>query len=127
MRGRFPSGPEVATQLEGSRHARDRLRVILELIAGKLRVGEACEQLAIGSTRLDQLRRRALRAALDALEPRPGGRPQHRPEAESGRLAELETRVAELELTRSRAREELAGVQPPPGKKTKRRRQSRRR
>ena len=70
-----------------------------------------------------------LEAALDALEPRPGGRPRHQPQAEPGRLAELEARVAdlELELTLSRAREELAGVRPPPGKKTKRRRQPRRR
>jgi hypothetical protein len=73
MRGRYPLGPEVAGHLAGSRQARERLRVILELIAGKLRVGEACEQLGIGGTRLDQLRRRMLRAALDALEPRPGG------------------------------------------------------
>jgi hypothetical protein len=110
--------------MSGSMQARRRLQVVLDLMAGRARVAEACQRLGVGPTRLDQLRSRALQAALDALEPRPGGRPRHQPEANPGRVAELEARVAELEmeLALSRACEELAGVHPQPGEKKKRKR-----
>ena len=54
MRGRYPQGPEAAQHLAGSKQARERLRVILEVIAGKLRVAEACERLGIRASRLEE-------------------------------------------------------------------------
>ncbi len=121
MRGRYPSGPEVAAQCQGSPQARWRWQVILKVNAGELRVAEACKILGIGPTQLDKLRRRAMQAAVDALEPRAAGRPRRRPEPQAERIAELEARIAELEkeLTLSRAREEIAGIHTPPAKKKK--------
>jgi len=112
MRGRYPAGPEAALQLAGSKQARQRLRVILQLLAGQLRVHEACVRLGVGATRLEQLRRRALQAAVEALEPRPGGRPRSQQQPQLTHIAELEARVLELEreLALSRAREELASI-----------------
>jgi hypothetical protein len=87
---------------------------------------EACTELGLSPSRLEQLRDRALAAALQALEPRSAGRPRHREEPSLERLAQLEARVAELEreLTLSRAREELAAIRSPAPtpKKTRRRR-----
>ncbi len=42
MRGRYPSGPEFVDKLDGSPEAKERLKVLLETIAGQLRVGDAC-------------------------------------------------------------------------------------
>ena len=47
MSGRHAIGPELAEKLEGSDLARTRMRVVLETIAGKKRVLEACEELGI--------------------------------------------------------------------------------
>src|SRR6516165_5326796 len=78
MRGRTPSGPEVVERSEGSAAAKQRLRVLLEVLSGGCRLKEACERLGLKQARLGQLRRRALHGALGALEPRPGGRPRRR-------------------------------------------------
>lgn len=51
----------------------------------------------------------------------------HRPEGQPNRVAELEAHVAELELTLSRAREEVAGIRRGPEKKAKRNRTPHRR
>jgi hypothetical protein len=113
MRGRLPSGPELVSRMQGSEQARQRLQVILEVIAGQRRFQQACEDLGLSVTRLEQLRQTALQAALDALEPRPGGRPRREPDARDEQLAQLQQRIGELEteLTLSRAREEIASLQ----------------
>ena len=56
MRGRRPAGPEIVEQLPGSAKARLRLRVVLETLAGDLRVQQACQQLGIGPVRFHTLR-----------------------------------------------------------------------
>jgi hypothetical protein len=120
MRGRYPAKPDSDPHLEGSEQARERLGVILDVAAGRCRVAQACERLGLSPSRLEQLRRHAWQGALAALEPRPGGRPRRRPSPQEDRVAELESRVRELEreLTLSRAREELACL---PGREKKRR------
>ena len=134
MRGRLPGGPEAVWEMSGSDEARQRLEVILEVVAGRCRVQEACERLQLSPSRLEQLRSRALQAALEALEPRPTGRPTQPPNPLAGQLAELQDQIRQLqrELVLSRAREELAPLQNctapvPPKKRTvrKRRRQTR--
>src|SRR6516165_6912875 len=75
MRGRRPAGPEYVEQLDGSTLARERLKVVLQTLAGQCRVAEACERLGICEQRFHQIREEALRAAVAALEPRPAGRP----------------------------------------------------
>jgi len=125
MRGRYAAGPEAALRLPGSEQARERLRVILEVAAGRCRVAQACRRLGLSPSRLEQLRRRAWQGAAAALEPRPAGRPRRQAPARQERVVELEARVRELEreLAVSRAREELASLRRPTtaAKKTPRR------
>ena len=104
--GRKPLGPQIAQRLEGSQAAKMRLEVILQTITGQLTIAEACEQLGIGESRFHALRLETLQATLDALEPRPLGRPSHSsdeaPEIEhlkaQLRQAQLDLEIAELKL-----------------------------
>ena len=57
MRGRLPSGPEYVEQLEGSASAKERVKVVLQTMAGTCRVLEACERLQISEPRFEQFRR----------------------------------------------------------------------
>src|SRR5262245_50488071 len=136
MRGRHPSGPESVDHLEGSAAARHRLRVILQTLAGRCRVTEACQRLGLSAPRFHQLRAEVLQAALDRLEPRPAGRPRAAAAAATADPAEaLRARVAalEAEVQAARLREELALVLPrvvhaePPPKKARGRRGPQRR
>jgi len=131
MRGRKPSGPAAVGRLPGSPLARERLRVVLETLAGTCRVQEACRRLDLSEQRFDQLRARVLQAGLESLEPRPAGRPP-RP-APAAEVQALQARVAELEieLRAARVREEIAVALPAvavapadPPKKARRRRSS---
>jgi len=131
MRGRKPSGPAAVDRLPASPQARERLRVILETLAGTCRIGEACAQLQLSEQRFDQLRTQVLQAALDSLEPRSVGRPPRAVPAAA--VTALEARVAELEieLRAAQVREEIAlalpAVHVTPGeqaKKVRRRRGS---
>src|SRR5262245_62234600 len=112
MRGRYPSGPEAVERLDGSDEAKRRLRVLLEVLSGRCRVKDACVRLGLGEARLEQLRTRALRGALAALEPRPGGRPRRRREVTAEQVAGLTARVRELELEVrvAQARAEVAQI-----------------
>jgi hypothetical protein len=98
MRGRTPWGPEGVESLPGSAAAKQRLQVLLEVLCGRRRVSEACARLGVKAARWAQLRQRALRGALAALEPRLRGR---RPRQRQGSLEQAEAlaaRVRELEL-----------------------------
>jgi hypothetical protein len=110
MRGRRPSGPEYVEHLVGSAQAKERLRVVLETMAGRLRVGEACLLLKISEQRFHQLRAGLLQAALDELEPKPMGRPRRAAvPAETALLMErLAERERELEAAQVRAEIALA-------------------
>ena len=110
MRGRRPAGPEIVEQLHGSAQARQRLRVVLETLAGRLRLQEACQQLGIGPVRFHTLRQAVLEAALAALEPRPAGRPP-RDDHAAAPAGQVEDTAAALEA--SRLREEVALILAP--------------
>lgn len=124
MRGRRPAGPEYVDHLPGSEQARQRLKVVLDTLAGRLRVKEACEQLGIGEVRFNELRLSVLTTALAALEPKPAGRPK-----QTATPVELEA-LEQLrdELQAAQVREQIALALPQakqesqPEKKTKRRR-----
>jgi hypothetical protein len=116
--------------LEGSAQAKERLKVVLETLAGTCRVQEACQRLGVGESRFHELRQQALAAALAGLEPRPAGRPAAAwapPPATE--VAALQAQVAELEVAvrAAQTREEIALVlpraaeAPAGGKKTRRR------
>jgi len=128
MRGRRPAGPEYVDKLDGSTPSKQRLRVILETIAGHRTVQEACAQLGLGEVRFNQLRQEALQGALSTLEPKPAGRPRtSTPEEE--RIQALQQSLADKdsELHEAQVREEIALALPrrprvaPPEKKTQRR------
>jgi hypothetical protein len=111
MRGRRPVGPELAERVAGSDEARRRAKVVLQTMAGQLRVQEACAVLGISEQRFEMIRDEAIAGAVASLEPKPLGRPPRAIEladaAESERLRE---RVAalEAELTAARVRLDLA-------------------
>jgi transposase-like protein len=126
-RGRKPLGAQLVDRLEGSEHAKLRLKVILETLAGRQTIPEACDALGIQESMLHRVRCEVLQTALDRLEPRPLGRPPQVPSAEAQRVAELEEENVRLraELRAAEIRRELAeklpGLSRPaaePGKKT---------
>ena len=114
MRGRRPSGPEMVDQLPGSDLARERVKVVLQTMAGALRVQEACAVLHLSEQRFDELRVQALQAAVSELEPKPAGRPPRLVTDEQAEIARLRERVAQLEaeLKVSQIRVELAAALP---------------
>jgi hypothetical protein len=114
MRGRHPSGPEYVNYLNGSPRAKERLRIVLETMAGRYRVQEACELLGICEQRFDQLRQQALQAALVELESKPGGRPRREPQAASEETRALRQQVTDLEaeLHAAHVRDEIALILP---------------
>jgi hypothetical protein len=114
MRGRRPSGPEYVERLAGSAQAKERLKVVLQTLAGTCRVQDACRQLGISEPRFHQLRSQMLAAALQGLEPKPIGRPaQAAPPEQEQRTALSEQLAAkEVELRAAQAREEIALILP---------------
>lgn len=125
MRGRRPRGPECVDNLTGSATAKERLKIVLEVIAGRCRVTEACHKLGISEARFHQLKNEALAGAMTALEPGHAGRPPRvpSPAEEQVRLLEHKLQEQAIELRAAEVREEIALVlprvrQPEPEKKT---------
>jgi len=116
-------GPRIVERMDGSREAKERMRVILETVSGEKSVDEACEVLGIGKTAFHELRNRALQAALGDLEPKPVGRPAREVPPEQAELERLKAENERLrdDLEVAYVREELALAMPEvfePGKKT---------
>ena len=114
MAGRKPMGPQLVDHLDGSELAKERLETILETIAGKRTIHDACERLGISEARFFQLRTKVLEAALARLEPRPAGRPSRNNSPEEERIAELEEELREKdsELNGTAVRLEIAQAMP---------------
>jgi len=102
MRGRTPSGPECVEQVPGSAKAKQRARVLLQTIAGTLRVGQACNQLDVCSQRIRQMRQAGVKGLVAGLEDRPPGRPAQA--EESDLVAALRAQVAQLQQEVAAAR-----------------------
>jgi transposase-like protein len=98
--GRKPTGAQLVERLEGSEHAKDRLKVILETLSGRQTIPAACEILGIQESMFHKMRSQVLQTAVGRLEPRPLGRP-------SQTLSPAEQRVAELEEENQRLRGKL--------------------
>ena len=107
MPGRKPLGPQLAQHLEGSASAKERLEVILETLAGRLNVAQACERLGIGLTMFHRLRTEVLQAGLARLEPRPLGRPPRPQSPDAEQIARLNHEVQDLHLELKTARVQL--------------------
>jgi len=114
MPGRKPLGPQLAQHLEGSMGAKERLEVILETIAGRMKVTDACARLGIGEAMFHRLRTEVLQAGLARLEPRPLGRPPRPMSPEAEHVAELKHEVQNLhlELKTTRVQLEIAQTLP---------------
>lgn len=110
---RRPAGPKLVDGMDGSTHAKKRLRVILETISGERTIASACEALGISEARFHELRAEVLQVALSSCEPGTPGRPAKAPETNS-ELSQLqaENRELRLELRASHVREEIALAMP---------------
>ncbi len=110
---RPPEGVGHVDRLDGPEDLKWRLRVLLDTLAGRVSVTQACEELGVSESRLHELRRQALVGALGALMPKPAGRPSTAPTT-TDRERELLTRIDELEVDLQAAlvRTELALAMP---------------
>jgi hypothetical protein len=97
MRGRHAIGPEIAERVADSEFEGTRLRWILETIAGRQRVQDACAELEISEQLFERLRTKSMRAAARALVLKQAGRPPKRSATTQAEIARLEKRIAELE------------------------------
>lgn len=114
MRGRKPSGPEYVERLQGSAKAKERAKVILETLAGRLSVQEACRRLGIGEAFFNRLRVRFLNGGVPALEDRPAGRRPRQASAAEEQMGKLQSELQQtrLELQAVQLREEIALTMP---------------
>lgn len=97
--GRPTTGPAIVEGFQGSPQAKQRLRAILETLAGETSILAACDELEVGEARFHELRREALEACLERLEPRKRGRkPRVEPPPTAAEVAQLQERVRELEI-----------------------------
>jgi hypothetical protein len=108
--GRPTEGLEHIEHLHGSFEAKLRLKTIVLSVLGDVSVVEACERLGIQSSRFHVVRRDALQAAVDRLEPHHAGRPRGESEATSARVRTLEERLGqrEIDVRHERTRAEIA-------------------
>src|SRR5687768_10085276 len=90
-------GIEHVEKLEGERETKARLKTILETLGGSLSVNDAAERLCVCPSRFAELRDLALLGALEALAPKPAGRPARSDGANSLALVDLKE---ELDATR---------------------------
>jgi len=106
-------GPAHVDKLDGSLQAKERLRVVLETIAGTKSVKDACAQLGISESRFDQIRQEALQGALEGLEPGKPGRPAKEVE-DTTLVDELQDKLDEMlvELRVAQTRTEIALTMP---------------
>jgi hypothetical protein len=114
MRGRHPTGADLADAIEGSKQARQRLKAMLETITGQKRISKACEELGIGEAQFHKLRHRMIAGAVAALEPSAPGRPMSAKTETDERIAALKDEMQQLriELRAAQIREEVALLMP---------------
>jgi transposase-like protein len=83
--------------LQSDPQSKRRLRGILSTISGERSVDEVCRELGIGKTHFAELRRRVLQGGIDAIAPRPVGRPSQMTTPATQETEALQQRIAELE------------------------------
>ncbi len=112
--GRKPTGTKLLDKFTASAHAQSRMRAILETVSGQKTIPEACAELGIGEAMFHRIRAEAMAAALQALEPKPMGRPRTATTAESSAVAALEQQNQHLKiaLRAAEVRAEIAQSMP---------------
>ena len=111
--GRPTKGSDIVTKFNASLDAAERVRLVLETLAGKTSVKDAAAELAVSESRFHQIRDELLQGMLAAAEPRPAGRPKKAPE-EPPEVTDLKKKLADtkLELHQVRIRELIAAAFP---------------
>ena len=113
-KGRPSLGPALADRVEGSDQAKERLKLILQTIAGEISIVEACNQLGLSETRFHELRQQWMQDACAALEPKPAGRPRETTIEEEVELLRLhrENKNLTLQLRAAQIREQIGVAMP---------------
>lgn len=98
--------------MDGPAEAKARLRAVVRTLSGEATIEEVAVELGVSAARFHEIRRSALRGALEALEPRPPGRPAG--PGGNGEVERLEAEVKALkdELEVARIRAEIALAMP---------------
>ena len=111
---RTTDGPKHARKVEASKRAQTRLEAILETLTGTKTVAEVCAELGINEARFHVIRKQALQAAAERLEPQPTGRPPKVEDPRDAQIAELEAELQrkDVELRAAEVRAELALAMP---------------
>ena len=102
--GRPTKGLELIDGLAGSSGAKARLRAALETMMGLKSIAEASEGVGLKEAMLHVERAQALQGALDALEPKPMGRPRKIEEADPRELKRLREENAKLKVENRKLR-----------------------
>ena len=112
--GRPPLGSELVQRLEGSEHARRRLKLMLQTLAGHKTVVEASRELGISQQAFFERRAQWLQASLQELEPKAVGRPRREADERDAQIQQMQQRIVELEASvrAAKVREEIAMVMP---------------
>jgi hypothetical protein len=120
-RGRPNHPAALLMNIAGSPEAKERFLTILDNLGGTIDIESALARLGIGMTMYKRWRSVFLRCTVQALEPRPVGRPLRQVPPEWKRIRDLEREVHELkrDLKLTRLREELALIMRGPAKKKK--------
>lgn len=111
---RTTDGPKHARKVEASARAQKRLQAILETLSGDKTVAEVCTELGINEARFHVIRKQALQAAAERLEPQPTGRPPKVEDARDVHIADLKAELQrkDVELRAAEVRVELALAMP---------------
>ncbi len=72
------------------------MKVILEALGGQRSVASACKELGVGPTQYANLRDQMLQGALDAMTPKPVGRPRLAARRTQAEVDELEDQLIDL-------------------------------
>jgi transposase len=112
--GRPPKKANLVDDFDADPITKERLKVLLQTIAGEISVADAARKLGISPARFFELRATMLQAALDSLQPKPVGRPAQKTEPESQRVQDLEQQNLDLRvhLAAAQLREEIALTMP---------------
>jgi len=113
-RGRPKEGTELVDKTVASEEAKQRLKVVLQSMAGVFTIEEACRILGMKKSMFHKLRMQFLSGAVHLLEPKTPGRKRHLPtdaERENKRLRE-ELEQSKFELKAQQVREEIGLLMP---------------
>jgi hypothetical protein len=110
---RKTSAKRLIENLEGEAAVKNQLETILDVLAGRKTVSDACAELGVSEATFHRMKDKVLIGAAEALIPKAAGRPST-PDDLPSDVKELKRQLlmARIELEASRVREEIALVAP---------------